>query len=111
MMQRKLIRPHLTAQIAAFVNSAHQDIDRLCNEHRCHMTALIREAAEQERQITALMHDNTDLREELNRLREDCHSTVTLLRERADQEVAEIRRQLEAALLRITRRDPAQPLN
>ena len=75
------------------------------------MAALIREAAEQERQISAFMHDNTDLREELNRLREDCHNVTVLLRERADQECADIRRQLEAALLRITRRDPNAALN
>ena len=108
MPPRKLVRPYLAVQMQAFVSNARADIDRLCSAHLSHTTALMRKAAEQERQISALMHDNTDLREELNRLREDCHNVVQFLRERADQEVTSIRRQLENALLGIVRRDPAQ---
>ena len=64
MPQRKLLRPYLADQIVAFVNSAHNDIDRLCADHSSKMTALICKAAEHEREITALMHDNADLRED-----------------------------------------------
>jgi len=96
MPQRKLLRPYLADQIAAFVNSAHRDIDRLCTEHKRATERMIAELA-------ALRLDHG--------LREIVRDVVSALRAKADREVAEVRRQLEAALLRITRRDPAQPLN
>ena len=97
MPQRKLLRPYLADQIAAFVNSAHRDIDALCDQHRRATEHMITE-------LTALRLDHADLREIVS-------DVVITLRAKADREVAEVRRQLEAALLRIVRRDPAQPLN
>ena len=95
--QRRLFRPYLAEQIQAFVNSAHQDIDRLCSEHRRATEQTIAE-------LTALRLDHAELRETVR-------DVVAALRAKADREVAEIRRQLEAALLRLTRRDPNAALN
>jgi regulator of replication initiation timing len=110
-MHRPLLRLYFSVRVASFVSQARNDIDRLCADHRRQINTLLSEFAEQERNITALMHDNIDLREELKRLRAVCRDAMVLLRERADQDVATLRRQLEAALLRLAVRDPNAAFN
>ena len=51
-----------------------------------------------------------DLRKEIAELRAVLHLVVTTLREKADQDVAQLRRQLETPLARLER-DPAKPLH
>jgi hypothetical protein len=51
------------------------------------------------------------LQSEVAELRGIFHDVVTMLREKADQDVATLRRQLEIALIRLTRRDPGTPLH
>jgi CHASE1-domain containing sensor protein len=52
-----------------------------------------------------------DLRRELDELREILALIVSITRQQAQADVATMRRQLETALVRLERRDPAQPLH
>jgi len=52
-----------------------------------------------------------DLRREIAELRDVLHLLVTTLRRQADQDVAQLRRQLETATLARLERDPAKPLH
>jgi hypothetical protein len=76
--------------VQAFVAEARDDIDRLCAEHEREISALMREVAE---------------------LREIVGDVVTALRQKADSDVGQLRRQLELALVRLCQRDPNKPLN
>ena len=66
----------------------------------------------------ALIYARTDLndnlaalRGEVDELRGVFRDVVAMLREQADQDVVALRRQLELALIRLIRRDPATPLH
>jgi hypothetical protein len=83
---RPLIRPHL---LAAFVQEARRDLDRLHDEH--------------ERELAAVKREIADLREIL-------HDVTVVLCEQADQKLANLRKQLEIALIKLAPRD-GRPLN
>src|SRR5262245_56448122 len=52
-----------------------------------------------------------DLQREVSELREVLQLLVSTSRQQADTDVAKLRRQLEAALMKVAQRDPTRPLN
>jgi len=97
MYERPLIRPHLTTQLANLLGEAQRahrqamaDLHALAFEHRCAIS---------------------DVQAEVTELHEILHDVTVILRQQADTDVATLKQQLQGVLLRLTRRDPAQPLN
>jgi hypothetical protein len=95
--RRPLLRPEVTTALAKLVGEARQahaqavaDLHAQAFEHRCAIS---------------------DMQAEVTELREILHDVTVIVRQQADCDVATLRRQLQAVLLRLTRRDPAQPLN
>lgn len=85
---RPLIRPFIFEQFALALQQARSDLRTIVSEHQAQIEALHGEIAE---------------------LREIVSSVVVALRERADENVGELRRQL--ALIRLAERDPSRPLH
>lgn len=86
--RRPLVRPHLLA-IAKAYSEAKAELHVLAFEHRCAIA---------------------DIQKEVDELRDIVSDVVTALRVKADPDVAELRRQLERALLRLAPPD-GKPLN
>ena len=97
MYERPLVRPHLTTALANLLGEARKahaqamaDLHALAFEHRCAIS---------------------DMQAEVTELHEILHDVTVILRQQADTDVATLKQQLQGVLLRLTRRDPAQPLN
>jgi hypothetical protein len=86
---RPLLRPHVAAY-AKVLAQAQADLHALHLQHQCAVA---------------------DLRREVNELRDIIGDVVSAFRQKADQDVGQLRRQLEIALVRLTQRDPAKPVH
>jgi len=88
--RRVLYHPEHVAKLRGVLDDAKADL------HAMH-----------ERRVAEL----AELRRELDELRSILALVVSVTRQQAEADLASLRRQLETALVRLERRDPAQPLH
>jgi hypothetical protein len=94
--RRVVLHPQLTTALAKLLGEARQahaeamaDLAVLNFEHQCTLS---------------------DLRAEITELRSIVSDVVTGLRQSADRDVAQLRKELERILMRLAPRDPTRPL-